>query len=495
MNTTRDRSYGTPEIIVAERVVLLRIQNLEQRRARVALNAGAEFVDLVEHHHAVARAGLADRLDDVARQRADIGAPVAADFRLVVDAAERHAHELAAHGARDRLAERGLADAGRTDEAQDRRLALRRELAHGEIFDDAPLDLFQIIVVLVEDAARFGDVDRLLLGQSPRQFDQPVEIGAHHAVFAGGFRHALQPAQFLARLILDLLRHLRVGNGLVELGHFGGLALFAFAELLLNRRHLLAQHGLALALVERRLGLLADLLRQPQDLDAVREQPRDLVHAGGDVDRLQDLLLLLRLDVHVAGRQIGERRRGIDRLDGGEQVLRHLRQELNRLHGLRLEVHEARLDLRPAHGGFGNLQHARDHERPAGQILDDLKALFALADEMIGAVRRREVAHDIGDGAHAMHVDRRRIGDFGIALHENPDLALVAHRLLRGGHRFRPAERDRQHKAGEQHGRAHRHDDQRVGRQRRQCPRGSFPRRLFGLHFNFSHDWSLLSST
>ena len=112
----------------------------------------AELVDLVQHHHAVARAGLADRLDDVAGQRADIGAPVAADLRLVVHAAEADAHELAVHRARDRLAERGLADAGRADEAQDRRLALRRELAHGEIFDDAPLDLVEAEVVLVEDA-------------------------------------------------------------------------------------------------------------------------------------------------------------------------------------------------------------------------------------------------------------------------------------------------------------------------------------------------------
>ena len=209
MNTTRLRSNGTAEIIVAERVVLLGIEHFEQRSAGIALDAGAELVDLVEHHHAVARAGLADRLDDVAGQRADIGAPMAADFGLVVHAAEADAHEFAVHGARDRLAERGLADAGRADEAQDRRLALRRELAHGEIFDDPPLDLVETVVVLVEDAPRLGDVDRRLLGQLPRQLDQPIEIGAHHAVFAGGFRHALQPAQLLARLLLDLLRHVR----------------------------------------------------------------------------------------------------------------------------------------------------------------------------------------------------------------------------------------------------------------------------------------------
>ena len=35
---------------------------------------------------------------------------------------------------------------------------------------------------------------------------------------------------------------------------------------------------------------------------------RNLVHAQREIDRLQDLLLLLRLDVHVGGREIGERR-------------------------------------------------------------------------------------------------------------------------------------------------------------------------------------------
>ena len=45
---------------------------------------------------------------------------MAADFGLIVYAAERDAHEVAARGVRDRLAERGLADARRTDQAQDR---------------------------------------------------------------------------------------------------------------------------------------------------------------------------------------------------------------------------------------------------------------------------------------------------------------------------------------------------------------------------------------
>ena len=54
------------EIIVAEGRVLLGVEYLEQRRGRVALDAAAELVDLVQHHDAVPRPGPADPLNDVA---------------------------------------------------------------------------------------------------------------------------------------------------------------------------------------------------------------------------------------------------------------------------------------------------------------------------------------------------------------------------------------------------------------------------------------------
>ena len=76
---------------------------------------------------------------------------MAADLGLVVDAAEAHAHELAAHGPRDALAERRLAHAWRADERQDGAADLVRQGAHGEVLEDALLDLLEAVVVLVED--------------------------------------------------------------------------------------------------------------------------------------------------------------------------------------------------------------------------------------------------------------------------------------------------------------------------------------------------------
>ena len=99
----------------------------------------------------------------------------------------------------------------------------------------------------------------LLLRRSPWQFDQPVEIAADHAGFGGGLRHSLVAANFPSRLAFRLRRHLRLGDRFVQLRDLLRLAV-AFAELALDGRHLLAKDRLALALVERRLGLLSDLL-------------------------------------------------------------------------------------------------------------------------------------------------------------------------------------------------------------------------------------------
>ena len=197
--------------------------------------------------------------------------------------------------------------------------------------------------------------------------------------------------------------------------------------------------------------------------------------------------------VHIGRDHVGERRRRLDALDRGEQLGRRLRQQLHRLDRLSLEMDEARLDVVRHRGRLGDAQHARDEERPAVEELDDLEALLALADEMVGAVGRRDVAHDVGDRAHPVHVDRQGIGGLGVALHQDADRALLAHRLLRRRNRARAADRDRQHHAGKQHGVAHGNDDQRVRRQRRQMHRAARrkgARRALGrLAEGASADW------
>ena len=107
------------EVVVAERRVLLGVEHLEHRAGGIAAPVVAHLVDLVDQDQRVRRLGVAQRAHDRARHRADVRAAVAADLRLVAHAADGQAHELASERARDRLAERRLADAGRADEAED----------------------------------------------------------------------------------------------------------------------------------------------------------------------------------------------------------------------------------------------------------------------------------------------------------------------------------------------------------------------------------------
>jgi hypothetical protein len=118
--------------VIHEHVVLFGIEHFEQRRRRIAAEIHRHLVDFVQHEDRVLGAGLLHHLDDLAGQRADVGAAMAADLGFVAHAAERHADELAAGGLRDRHPERGLADAGRSDEAEDRTLGILDQAAHRE---------------------------------------------------------------------------------------------------------------------------------------------------------------------------------------------------------------------------------------------------------------------------------------------------------------------------------------------------------------------------
>ena len=426
------------------------------------MHAGAGLVDLVEHHHAAARAGFAQRLDDIARKRTDVGAAVAADLGLVVHPAQRHAHEFPPERLGDALAERSLAHAGRADEAQDRSVAVRIELAYCEEFQDALFYHLQPEMVLAQYASCLGDVDGAGLGRLPRQLDQPVEVAAHHRVFGGAVRHALQALQFLGRLLFDFFRHLRVGDRFPEFRDFGGIALVAFAEFLLDRFELLAQQILALALVHARLGAFVDLARQPQHLDALRQQFQHAVQAPLQFHRFEQLLFLGRLDIHQAGDHVGERRGGTHVLHRAYQLLRRLRHQLEHLERALLQSHEARLDFRAGRVRFFDQADAGHEEGIAVQQFDQAKALLALADDVMRAVRRRDVAQHVGARPHQAQVLQPGTVDLRIALQHYADRTLGLDRLLRARDRAFAADGDRQDHAREQHHVAHRYDDHRV---------------------------------
>ena len=148
---------GDLHVMIGERVVLLRVQHLQQRRRRVAAEIQPQLVDLVQHEYRVDGAGAAHRLDDPPGQRTDVGPPVAANLGLVAHPAQRDALEPASHRLGDHLSQAGLAHARRTHEAQDGAAHPPRQLAHRQILKDAVLGLVEPEVAFTQHQLRVLD--------------------------------------------------------------------------------------------------------------------------------------------------------------------------------------------------------------------------------------------------------------------------------------------------------------------------------------------------
>ena len=195
--------------MVGEGLVLLRIEDFEQRGRGVALVACAELVDLVEHHHRIRGAHPFQGLHDATRQRADVRAPVTPDLGLVADASERDADELAPHRPGDALAERGLSHAGRPGQAEDRPLQIAAELADGEKLEHALLHLLETMVIGVEDLAGIVNVQVVLRDDAPGQIGNPLQPGPRHGALRRLLRQLLQPGELLVDLRPDVFRQLQ----------------------------------------------------------------------------------------------------------------------------------------------------------------------------------------------------------------------------------------------------------------------------------------------
>jgi hypothetical protein len=332
------------EVVVGERVVLLGVEHLEESGRRVTAEVVPDLVDLIEHEDRVDRRPLLHALDDLAGERADVRAAVAADRGLVVHATERHAHELAAERAGDAATERRLADAGRADEAEDRALLVALELADREVLDDALLDLLEAVVVLVEDLAHLGDVDVVRGLLRPRDVEDPVEVGADDGVLGRADLHGAEALELLARDLLGLVREVRLRDALLEAVEVALIAL-VLAELLLDGLELLAKDVLALVLAHLLFDLRVDSLAHLEDLELPREQAQDLADALLDVDRLEQLRLLLHGGVEVGGDEVSEGAGLLDRVDERARLARELGHELDDLLGDVAQAHRERLGL------------------------------------------------------------------------------------------------------------------------------------------------------
>ena len=137
----------------------------------------------------------------------------------------------------------------------------------------------------------------------PRQLGEPLEVGAQHRALGAAFAHALQALQLLAWRACSTSSGMPASSIAFFSSSSSARRVLVLAELLLDLAHLLAQHVLALALVEL---LLASCRRSPSRC-AARRRARRAARAPCRGARSRSkvsssVLLLLVLDVEQVAR-------------------------------------------------------------------------------------------------------------------------------------------------------------------------------------------------
>ena len=153
-------------------------------------------------------------------------------------------------------------------------LPLAPELAHGQVLEDALLDVLQAGVVGLEDLARGVDVVLLVGDDAPRHVEQPVEVGADRRAL-GPLGAGLEATELALGLLAGLLRQAGLGDALAVARDLVAV-LAGLAELLADRVELAAQQELALALLHALGDVVADAALQlevAEDLAQPRRSP------------------------------------------------------------------------------------------------------------------------------------------------------------------------------------------------------------------------------
>src|SRR5262245_31714086 len=451
------------QVIVAEREVLFGVEHFQQRGRRVAAKIGADLVDLVEHDQRVVRPGLLNRLDDSSGHRADVGPAVAAYFSLVVNATKTQPDEFAIERPRDRTAETGFAHARGPDQTENRTLRLLFDLAYGQRFDHALFDLFEPVMVLVQNLLGLLQVEVLLRVLRPRQRDHDVEPVAQRCRLGRVRVHAFELLQLAVDFLFDGLRHLALSHLFAVLRDVFG-QLVALAQLLLDGLQLLAQVELALRAVDLALGLRVDLLLDGQHFDLFGQKLIDAVQPRGHIQLLQHCLRVFDFKLQVRRGQVGQPRRVLDRRDDGHHFGRDVLAQPDGLFERRPDVARQRFELQVLLGRIlFQLFDARLEVALVVFDVVDLRARDALHQDADAPVWQLQHAHNDRHRPRVEKVALPRLLFVGVSLRREHDHAVFGQRLVDGADRTFAADEQRHDHEREDHDVAQRQHRQSLG--------------------------------
>ena len=386
---------------------------------------------------------------------------MAADLRLIVHAAEGDARKLAVCGARNAHGDAGFARARRADETQHAALCVRGELAHGQRLNDAVFHLFQPEMILIEDLSGLPDVQCFLGADVPRKVQAHIQIVADDRSFRRAERLLFQAVDLLEQPLLGVLRKLQrldLRPVFVQLLR----RIVRLAKLALDDLELLAQQILLLRLIHALLCRLLQTALQVQHLDLTAEHFRELCKPAARPQFLQQLLLLLRTEVHMLRNEICHER-GVR---AAEDVDDRLRREIARCMDIVVKQIAAVADER-FNAGRASLLRIRqrvDYGHEAGRRRCDRRdlapdqALHHDADGLVAGLLHHLL--DAADRADCIHIVRRGHVGRHLLLRGEENNLILAHRLIQRRDRHGPLHVKIQQHAGKHGQPAQRHHRQ-----------------------------------
>ena len=182
------------------------------------------------------------------------------------------------------------------------------------------------------------------------------------------------------------------------------LEFVALAQLLLDRPHLLVEVVLLLRALHLLLHARANLALDLEHLDLALEQAVDFFEAfRGSLD-LEHALALLELQRQVRSHRIRESRCALNLSERVQQLRRNLAVELHVLLEARADAAHQRFGFDAAAVAVFERLHLAAEKRSRLHEGANARALFALDDDLHGAVRERDVLEDQPDRADRVDV-------------------------------------------------------------------------------------------
>ena len=429
------------EIVIVERVVLLRVEHFQKGRRRIAPEIHAHLVHFVEQHQGIDDPGPLHGLDNLPRHRADVGAAVPTDLGLVAHASQRDAHEDSAERPRDRFGERCLADAGRTHEAENLSLHFRDQIEDRDMFEDPLLGFFESEMVLVQDLPDMIDLQEVLRPLVPGDAEHPFEIAAQDCRLGRHRGNLLQLLELLQRFLLCQLGHLRLPQVVAELEHIR--TRLVLTQLVLQNADLLLDEELPLGLGDVVVDLGVDLLFDFQDIDLRIQDPDDLVELLTDAGQLENLLLHLDALENVRG-DVKELPAGVAGVFERHQDLAgHVAVEVHVLSEEARRVPHQRVELRIQNDGIV-LDRDGGFEEPGGrQELVHGGLHHAVDKDFHKSIGKLQDLDDLRNGPVGVDVIAPRLFGEGVFLRSEKDVLLALERLVDGAERRLTSHEDR----------------------------------------------------